>query len=196
MNSSKFETMHESRKKKARAKMITISPYYIYRSRRKSPEYCGSKGNETKDTGSSIGSYAGLESVISTRDHSSKRSNTPVTQSLNTRRGNSFSIRSSFRDGGLGSLGKHRSNNKGKNEVKVHRQFRENSKKIDGMIGNYGLTRPKSSLYTQRERKKSNNENHGDISEIAKFFEEFHEKSKLLLSKFEKQIFKNKDKPM
>ena len=179
------------------------SPYNIYNTQRNSQESQITKYRIRKKNSNSIGSYARFESVISTRDQSSKRSNTPLTQYLHHRRVNSLCIRvNSPNENDLNIENKkltlnkllqrysHKSYTQKKNSKKT--TFNEkNIKKIEKIKETYKQERPRTSFHTQRQGS-LRTENKINVENIAKFFQEFHEKSKILLSEFEKTVTKSR----
>lgn len=174
-------------KKYKKSQKYTLSPYSFCRTRKKSPVQVKPLYKDTAN------SHVCIESVNSTRDHSSKRSNTPVTQSLNSRKGKSFAIRMLSNQNDKAVLNKSLKFSQDFHKKILREKELPNEKNIKNIMENYGYHRPKSSFSIHRQRS-SFKENRESVREIAKFFEEFHEKSKLLLSQFEKKIFADKVK--
>ena len=201
MHSKIFSRKSNKEKSLDKARRKLKSPYTLYRIRKKTPENSLIRYKKGKENSNAIGSYAGFESIISTRDHSSKRSNTPIIQYIHNRRVNSFSIRANNQNESNVSSGNNIYNLKNslqgysdKIHTKKNKTVNENNiKKIGKIMETYGHERPRSSFYTQRQSSLKN-ENKANIENIANFFQAFHEKSKVLLSQFEKTVNENKNK--
>lgn len=142
------------------------------------------------------------ESVSSTRDHSAKRSITPGTQSLASNRINSVNLKNKNLEEVCADLNRKAHRNLRKipeSIVKKVKKIRGNTENMDisrtsqksfvSNSGAYGSPRPCSTSFKHRS---TENHNRARLMDITKFFEEFHEKSKNLLMKFEKN-FKEKN---
>lgn len=142
--------------------------------------------------------YGYKESVTSTRDHSTKRSLTPGNQIYGGNRVNSVNLKVRNFDDSFAKFDK-------KTRIDwegLNKDVMKKIKKIRGNAENRGLIRDynkiivsnsgayKSPRQITEAFKSSGDEerNRTKLEDVKRFFEEFHEKSKNLLMKFEKTI--------
>lgn len=142
--------------------------------------------------------YGYKESVTSTRDHSTKRSLTPGNQNYGGNRVNSVNLKVRNFDESFAKFDKKTRKDLGGLPYDVMKKI----KKIRGNVENRGLVEDYNKIIVSnsgvyRSPRQFNNafkssreeeRNRTRLEDVKRFFEEFHEKSKNLLMKFEKTI--------